>query len=115
MSHDLSRTTDDRLRHHGSRLIFVGGLLSALALAVLIGSWLIMWNVSAQGTAHGFVTALKAAYDAHRPIPDGKYVTGRFRVLVSHTTGPHSELKVVVFENITGMQLATATQSAAAN
>ncbi|MBU6429198.1 MAG: hypothetical protein KGR26_09330 [Cyanobacteria bacterium REEB65] len=116
MPHSASPPSTEHLRRHGSRLIVIGGFLTALALAILLGSWIIMWNVSAEGTATGFLTALKASYDAHRPIPDGQYVTGRFRVMVTHTTqGAQSDLQVDVLENHTGLHLATATRSADAN
>jgi hypothetical protein len=99
------------------RLLLIGaGALIVVALLVLGGSWGILFVAKAQGVATGFEAALARTYQMGRPIPDGQYVIGEYRVEASHQVvgSRQVELKVRVLENRTGLKMVEASSSVAA-
>jgi hypothetical protein len=97
-------------------LLVSAGLLAVLAGLMLFGSWAILFNHQAKGVALGFRAALVRTYEMGRPIPDGQYVIGNYRVEAAHDVQPGRQVtvRVKVMENRTGIRLVESTQSAAA-
>ncbi len=96
------------------RIMIIGaGAIAIFALALLAFSWAVMFQFRAQGVAKGFEEALVRTYEMGRPIPDGQYVVGAYRVEASHTTAGDKKVSVVVrvMENRTGLSLTTSTRS----
>ena len=97
-------------------LMLGAGLLAVIAVLMLAGSWAILFSHQAKGVAMSFKAALVRTYEMGRPIPDGQYVVGAYRVEASHdiAAGRQVTVHVKVMENRTGLKLTEATQSAAA-
>jgi hypothetical protein len=96
------------------RAIMVGtGAVVACVLAVLAVSWGLLFQNKAQGIAKGFEEALVRTYEMGRPIPDGQYVVGAYRVEASHVSlgGKQVSVRVRVMENRTGLGLTESTRS----
>ncbi|MBM3266768.1 MAG: hypothetical protein FJZ01_03880 [Candidatus Sericytochromatia bacterium] len=96
------------------RFYIVGtAILVVFALGLLAVTWGILFQFRAQGVAKGFEEALVRTYEMGRPIPDGQYVVGAYRVEATHTTGGDKKVRVRVrvMENRTGLSLAESTRS----
>ena len=97
----------------GKRTLVIGGILVAFTVVVLIASWAMMFVVRAQGVSEGFEAALVRTYEMGRPIPDGQYVRGAYRIEATHVSkgARKVDIKVRVLENRTGAPLALSTGS----
>lgn len=90
------------------------GVVALAAIAAVAFSWAFLFVAKARGVGQGFEAALKRTYEMGRPIPDGQYVIGGYRVEASHEVGASRvvTVKVRVLENRTGLKLSEATSSA---
>lgn len=100
----------------GKLLLISAALLALLAVAVLAGSWGLLFQARARGIGQGFEAALVRTYQMGRPIPDGQFVVGDYRLEASHVVAQSREVlvKVRVMENRTGWKLTESTTSVVA-